>query len=55
MRICVAQSKPIKEDIVANIEQHKKFIHLAIYSKADVIVFPELSITGYEPTLRYKA
>ncbi|CAD5255626.1 MULTISPECIES: carbon-nitrogen hydrolase family protein [unclassified Imperialibacter] len=51
MRVCVAQSKPIKEDIVANIEQHKKLIHLAIYSKADVIVFPELSITGYEPTL----
>ncbi|MEQ9099806.1 MAG: carbon-nitrogen hydrolase family protein [Imperialibacter sp.] len=51
MRICVAQTRPIKGDIVANIEQHKKLIHQAVGNKADVIVFPELSITGYEPTL----
>jgi predicted amidohydrolase len=51
MRICVAQTQPVKGDIAANIEQHEKLIHLAVDKKADVIIFPELSITGYEPTL----
>ncbi|WP_339815970.1 carbon-nitrogen hydrolase family protein [uncultured Imperialibacter sp.] len=51
MRICVAQTRPVKRDIAANIAQHKKLIHLAVDCKADVIVFPELSVAGYEPTL----
>jgi predicted amidohydrolase len=51
MKISVAQIKPIKGAIAANIEAHKKLINLAISSKADAIFFPELSLTGYEPTL----
>ncbi len=51
MKISVAQTRPIKGDIVANIEAHKKLINLAIYHKADSIFFPELSLTGYEPEL----
>ena len=51
MKICVAQSKPIKGDIQSNIENHKKFIELAAANGADTIIFPELSLTGYEPTL----
>lgn len=51
MKLCVAQIRPVKGDIQANIANHKKLISLAIANGADFIVFPELSITGYEPTL----
>ncbi len=51
MKICVAQTKPIKGDVLKNIDIHKKLINLAVSYKADLIVFPELSITGYEPEL----
>ena len=51
MKICVAQTRPVKGDIESNIENHKKLIDLAVSGGADVIVFPELSITGYEPEL----
>lgn len=51
MKICVAQTHPVKGDIQANIENHKKLIAQAIQQKADLIIFPELSLTGYEPTL----
>ena len=51
MKIALAQIKPIKGDIATNIIQHKKWIQLAIANQADLIIFPELSITGYEPTL----
>jgi len=51
MKICVAQSRPVKGDIQLNIAQHKKLIELAVANRADTIVFPELSITGYEPEL----
>ena len=51
MKICVAQTKPIKGNIAANIVQHKKLIDLATTLKAEIIIFPELSLTGYEPKL----
>ena len=51
MKICVAQTRPIKGDIQRNIDHHKKLIDLAISNGADVVIFPELSLTGYEPTL----
>ena len=51
MKISVAQTRPIKGDISANIETHKKLISLAILHKTDIIFFPELSVTGYEPAL----
>ena len=51
MKICVAQSKAINGDIEKNIQQHLKVIDRAISYGVDVIVFPELSITGYEPSL----
>jgi predicted amidohydrolase len=51
MKIAIAQTRPIKGDIAANIAAHKKLIALAIAYKADAIFFPELSITGYEPEL----
>lgn len=51
MNIAVAQIKPAKGDISANIEKHLKFIELASLLNANSIFFPELSLTGYEPEL----
>ena len=51
MKICVAQTRPVKGDIQSNIGHHKKLINLAVFHGADIIIFPELSLTGYEPTL----
>ena len=51
MKICVAQTRPVSGDIETNINNHKKLIDLAVFNKADTIIFPELSLTGYEPTL----
>mgnify|MGYP002398837107 CR=1 FL=1 len=51
MRICLAQSLPVKGDITINLHHHAQMIHRAADHGAHLIVFPELSITGYEPTL----
>jgi predicted amidohydrolase len=51
MKISVAQTRPIKGNIEANILNHRRLIDLAIAEKAEMIIFPELSITGYEPEL----
>lgn len=51
MKICIAQTAPLKGTISANIEAHKRFIDLALTYCADAIFFPELSLTGYEPEL----
>ncbi|MEM1252768.1 MAG: carbon-nitrogen hydrolase family protein [Cyanobacteria bacterium P01_H01_bin.21] len=51
MRICAAQTKPVKGDIDKNIALHKTFIASAVSKQADMIFFPELSVTGFEPTL----
>jgi predicted amidohydrolase len=54
MKICIAQTKPIKGNVSANIEVHKKIIELALALNAEAIFFPELSLTGYEPELAKK-
>jgi len=51
MRICLVQSYSQPGKISENIENHLRLIEQGIQSKADLIVFPELSITGYEPSL----
>lgn len=51
MKIGIAQTKPIKANVSANIEAHIKFIELALTLNAEAIFFPELSLTGYEPKL----
>jgi predicted amidohydrolase len=51
MKIAVAQIRPIKGDIDANITSHLKLAQLAAVHGAKAVFFPELSITGYEPTL----
>ena len=51
MKISVVQTRPIKGNIEANILNHRRLIDLAIIEQVDIIIFPELSITGYEPEL----
>lgn len=51
MKICLAQIKPIKGDVIENTAIHLKSIEYAIKQRADLIAFPELSLTGYEPRL----
>jgi predicted amidohydrolase len=51
MKICAAQTRPVKGNIEANIGNHKRLIDVAITCGANIIIFPELSITGYEPEL----
>ena len=51
MKLAVAQTRPIKGDIAANVENHRKMIEIAASEGAHVLVFPELSLTGYESEL----
>lgn len=51
MKICVAQSRPFPGNIARNIEQHQRLMATAVPHHPDLILFPELSLTGYEPTL----
>jgi len=51
MRVAIAQIEAIKGNIEKNIENHLKWIKQAIQNNADMVVFPELSLTGYEPEL----
>jgi len=51
MRVAIAQIEAIKGNIEENIENHLKWIKQAIQNNADMVVFPELSLTGYEPDL----
>ncbi|AHM62782.1 amidohydrolase [Flammeovirgaceae bacterium 311] len=51
MKICIAQIRPFKGNIAANIKAHLGFIELAVFLQADAIFFPELSLTCYEPAL----
>jgi predicted amidohydrolase len=51
MVLTVAQIHPHKGDILKNIKQHKQLIDIAVSYNSDTIIFPELSITGYEPEL----
>jgi len=51
MRVAIAQIEAIKGNIEKNIENHLKWIKQAIQNNAAMVVFPELSLTGYEPDL----
>jgi predicted amidohydrolase len=51
MKIGVVQTRPVKGDIAANLADAQQWASLAIERGVDLLVFPELSITGYEPSL----
>src|SRR4030088_1104557 len=46
--LAAAQTIPKRGDVEANLEGHIRLIHAAAEGQAQVLVFPELSLTGYE-------
>src|SRR5436190_11461488 len=54
MKICIAQTRAVTGDVNYNIDNHRNFAELAVSRGAEMIVFPELSLTGYEPTLAHE-
>jgi predicted amidohydrolase len=54
MKIAVAQTRPVTGDIERNIAHHLALVRQALERGAEIIIFPELSLTGYEPTLAKK-
>lgn len=47
----VAQIKSIRQDYKQNIEKHMEYVKLAAQQKSKIIIFPEMSLTGYEREL----
>jgi len=48
LSLAVAQTCPRAGDVDANLEQHVRLAHLAADEGARLVVFPELSLSGYE-------
>lgn len=48
MRIAAAQTPSLPNDVAANVETHLHFVASAAAMGIQVLVFPELSLTGYE-------
>lgn len=46
--IAAAQTIPMRGDVDANVAAHVRLAHVAADEEAQVLVFPELSLTGYE-------
>jgi predicted amidohydrolase len=46
--IAVAQTGPVKGDVQANLDEHIRLASLAAGEGAQVVLFPELSLVGYE-------
>ncbi len=51
MKLCAIQTPLAKGDFAANIASHLDLIDLAKTHVADIVLFPELSVSGYEPEL----
>ncbi|KZN57914.1 carbon-nitrogen hydrolase family protein [Pseudoalteromonas luteoviolacea] len=51
MILAVAQCGSIRGDVESNIDEHLRYIQEASKHGVNYLVFPELSLTGYEPEL----
>lgn len=51
MKLCAVQCRAHPGRIEHNLIEHLRLIDMAIEHRADLIFFPELSLTGYEPKL----
>lgn len=49
--ICAAQYCSVAGDLNANIDRHAQLMRLAAQHSVAFLLFPELSLTGYEPSL----
>ncbi len=46
-RVVLAQVEPTLGNVAANLDMHVREIRAAIEARADLVIFPELSLTGY--------
>jgi predicted amidohydrolase len=53
--IAAAQSSSVRGDIAQNVRRHSQLVACAAQHDCNVVVFPELSLTGYEPTIASQA
>jgi predicted amidohydrolase len=51
VRVALAQYRAVRGNIEENIDLHKELCASAAIMGAEIIMFPELSLTGYEPDL----
>jgi predicted amidohydrolase len=51
MKLCAVQYACVTGEFERNVERHVEFVELAASHDAELILFPELSLTGYEPKL----
>ncbi|MEE8106044.1 MAG: carbon-nitrogen hydrolase family protein [Planctomycetota bacterium] len=51
--IATAQTIPVRGDVDANLEEHVRLALAAAKARARVLLFPELSLTGYELDLAH--
>src|SRR4030067_3381771 len=49
IRIAMAQINPTVGDLSGNTKKILKFIDMAKDAGADIVIFPELAVTGYPP------
>lgn len=48
MRVGLAQIRPVLGRVEENLKLHREMIHRAYSEQVDLLVFPELSLTGYQ-------
>ena len=51
MKLAIAQSRSMLGALSTNLQTHQRWVDRAVQMGADAIAFPELSLTGYAPTL----
>jgi predicted amidohydrolase len=51
LALAVAQSSPAARDVGRNVEDHARLAVLAATHDARLVLFPELSLTGYDREL----
>lgn len=51
MKLALVQARSVRGDVEANIAAHVRHVKTAAALGAQFVVFPELSLTGYEPEL----
>lgn len=51
MKICIAQIASVAGHVDENVKKHQDMVITASQNAVDIIVFPELSLSGYEPSL----
>src|SRR5881397_3088158 len=47
MRVALAQVAPVLGNVAANLRMHRKSVQAASRAGVDLVIFPELSLTGY--------